>query len=76
MEFETGFAAVQQSTSSDSDSAADRRADSDRRTFSDRRRAGGLFAIRARRDGGVFDRRQGQRRERGRSWLSRWRREG
>lgn len=78
MDLETGFAAAIQSLRSDAD-AAERRADSDRRTFSDRRRTGGLFEVRARRDGGGYDRRQRERRERAektRSWRSRWRREG
>jgi len=71
MDLETGFA-----TATDKVAAAiERRADDDRRTYSDRRRSGGLFAVWARRDGAGYDRRQGDRREQSRSWLSRWRRE-
>jgi hypothetical protein len=71
MNLETGFAAATDKVVA----AVERRADDDRRTYSDRRRSGGLFAVWARRDGAVYDRRQGDRREQSRSWLSRWRRE-
>ncbi len=79
MDLKTVIATARQSTSADQLEDAERRAENDRRTYSDRRRTGGLFEVRARRDGGVFDRRQRERRARredGRSWLSRWRREG
>ena len=76
MNLETGFAAATDKVVA----AVERRADDDRRTYSDRRRPGGLFEVRARRDGTGYDRRQGDRRqgdrrEQIRSWLSRWRRE-
>ena len=71
MDLKTGFATATQKVAA----AAERRADDDRRTYSDRRRYGGLFEVRARRDGTGYDRRQGDRREQSRSWLRRWRRE-
>lgn len=71
MDSKTRFATAPSSQSR----CSDRRADSDRRAYSDRRRSGGLFDVRARREQSGYDRRQGDRRERGRSWLGRWLRE-
>lgn len=71
MDLETGFAKA-----SPRAAVIDRRVASDRRTYSDRRRSGGLFAVRARRDGAGYDRRQGERREQARRWFSRWLSEG
>ena len=72
MDPKTGFTSVATSQHGSSD----RRADSDRRAYSDRRRSGGLFEVRARREQAGYDRRRGERREQGRTWLSRWRRDG
>lgn len=51
-----------------------RRSGRDRRAFADRRRSGGLFEVRARRGAITYDRRRGDRRDQGRSWLAFWRR--
>jgi len=51
-----------------------RRSGADRRAFDDRRRSGGLFEVRARRDGIRYDRRRGERRDQRASWLAFWRR--
>jgi hypothetical protein len=47
-----------------------RRSGVDRRNAADRRQTGGLFQVRARRGGPMFDRRRGERRERSRPWLA------
>ena len=74
MDLKTDFTAAAQRA----ETPVDRRAESDRRAYADRRRSGGLFEVRARRDAAGYDRRQGERRERMRSWLAplgRWRRQ-
>ncbi|TNF89824.1 MAG: hypothetical protein EP301_02210 [Gammaproteobacteria bacterium] len=71
MDLESGFTTATQKVAA----VVERRADDDRRTYSDRRRSGGLFAVRARRDGTGYDRRQGDRRAQGHAWLRRWRRQ-
>ena len=71
MDLEFGFATATQKVAA----VVERRADDDRRTYSDRRRSGGLFAVRARRDGAGYDRRQGDRRAQSHAWLRRWRRQ-
>ena len=68
MDQKTGFASLPE------ERPCSRRSGTDRRAYDDRRRSGGLFEVRARRDGIRYDRRRGERREQRASWLAFWRR--
>lgn len=71
MDLETGFAPAAKKNLEPigSKSATSRRSGMERRAPSERRRLGGLFEVRARREGAGYDRRRSERREQSRSWF-------